>query len=75
MARIFREFTKKYRRQLENLDPTRDHYGVIREQDSNINVGFVLRPGVGISGYEQDIMLQTIMRKENFVTRNRIYDV
>ncbi len=75
LTRIFTEFTQKYKWYFSGLAPEKEHYGVIREAYSNINVGFVLRPGVGISGYPRDIMLQTILRKKNFRTKNRIYDV
>ena len=75
LKRIFTEFTRKYAWYFAGLPTNRDYYGVIREHFSHLNVGFVLRPGVGISGYDRDLMLQTILRKPNFFTKNKIYDV
>ena len=75
LARIFTEFTRKYSWYFARLPADHEHYGVIRDPFSQINIGFVVRPGVGISGYPRDLMLQTILRKKDFQTRNRIFDV
>ena len=75
LKRVFSEFTRKFGWYLGSMSEAHDHYGVIRESFSKINVGFVLRPGVGFSECGRDIMLQTILRKRDFFTRNRIYEV
>lgn len=79
LNRIFSTFTRLYHQKLGTLDisqyPDYEYYGVIREDISHINIGFVLRPGVGISGYPKDIMIQTILRKENFGTSDPVYHV
>ncbi len=75
LTRIFNEFTRRYSWYCALLPPEQEHYGVMCESFSHINVGFVLRPGRGISGFDRDLMLQTILRKPNFFTNNRIYRV
>lgn len=72
---ILTEFTRKYCRYFSHLPTVNEHYGVIYDARSQINVAFVLRPGIGISGYDQDLMLQTILRKNNFLTKNQVYCV
>ena len=75
LTRLFMEFTRKYSWYFARLPVEAETYGVIKEPFSQINVGFVVRPGVGISGYPRDLMLQTILRKREFSTRNRIFEV
>lgn len=74
-ARILMEFTRRYSWFFAGLPPEKESYGVIYEPFSQINIGFVLRPGVGISGFGRDLMLQTILRKNNFFTKDRVYQV
>ncbi len=75
LSRIFNEFTKRYLWYFTTLPLDKEHYGVIKEPLSHINIGFVLRPGIGISGFDRDFMLQTILRKDRFGTNNKVYQV
>jgi hypothetical protein len=75
LSRMLRSFTSRFDQYLASFSLNREHYGVIVDSLSAINIGFVLRPGVGLSGYPRDLMLQTILRKHDFTTQDRTYEV
>lgn len=75
LSRMLKSFTDKFDQFLASYPIQGEHYGVIVDGRSFINIGFVLRPGVGISGYPRDLMLQTLLRKQDFTTRDRTYNV
>jgi hypothetical protein len=75
LRRILPRFTQLYGLELVKQDPSEEHYGIIREPSTNINIGFVLRPGDGRSGYPRDIMIQTVLRTDKFRTNDRVFSI
>ena len=65
LTRLFRQSFKKYGRQIKSLGDNGE--AVLHDMQTDINMPFVMRK----DGNELDLIGKTIMRKDNFKTRNK----
>lgn len=74
VAAALHSFTLSQARNLSTVPLTEVKRGVIRHDSSNLNIGFVIDP---VSKHEcsRDVELTTILRKEEFLTRDHVFRI